>query len=165
MSVRYPTGRQRFLPTPTVRFLRFEKDYAPATPTLSVIVTDTVCYEEIIIPPPIAVAAGIVTQAEVDRVAKALAKTPEQLAEIRSRLDRQPALTAAAHEQADRDATCINCVANWRDVFGIPESVAKAMCRCDSGFWRSVLQWGAIGAAALILIPITARALWRVATR
>ena len=143
--------------------LGFEKDYAPlmtsGSAVLYVRTTDKRCGEEVLFVPGIAVLGGLVTQAEVDRAVASMAKTPEQLAIIRDRLLRQPALTKDAHERARRNGTIVDCIAQ---ALGLPGSSAE--WKCPSGFaawfWAlyatplgKVAVWGAVGITALAVVP------------
>ena len=143
--------------------LGFEKDYSPVVtghnPLLYVRTTDKRCGEEVLFVPGIAVLGGLVTQAEVDRAVASMAKTPEQLAIIRDRLLRQPALTKDAHERARRNGTVVDCIAQ---ALGLPGSSAE--WKCPSGFaawfWAlyatplgKVAVWGAVGITALAVVP------------
>ena len=143
--------------------LGFEKDYAPlrsgGVPVLYVRTADTRCGEEVLFVPRVAVIGGLVTQAEVDRAAAAMSKTPEQLGIIRARLVAQPALTAAAHERARRNGDLLDCIAQ---ALGLPGSSAE--WKCPSGFsqwfWAlyatplgKAVVWGGAILVGLAVVP------------
>ena len=145
------------------RVLGFEKDYAPllsrGAPVLYVWTTDTRCNEEVLFTPQAAVLGGLVTQAEVDRAAASMFKTPEQLAIISTRLAAQPALTAAAHERARRDGTIFECIAR---ALGLPGTAAE--WRCPTGLWQwlmafygtplgKVAAWGTVVLVGIAVVP------------
>jgi hypothetical protein len=133
------------------------KDYpADGPPIQYVTLRDSICVENIDVPVALAVMAGVISQAEVDAVAIATVKTPEELAALTARAKRQKVLTAAEQARADRDAAriqkeeaehgCAKALTSW-----VPSWIATRWCAPGGGIKVGLGAVAAVAGVWLVL--------------
>ena len=120
------------------------------------ILRDSRCVENIDVPVALAVMAGVISQAEVDAVAIATVKTPEELAALTARAKRQKVLTAAEQARADRDAAriqkeeaehgCAKALTSW-----VPSWIATRWCAPGGGIKVGLGAVAAVAGVWLVL--------------